>query len=98
MARRAAAPGRAVCEEARLQAADRALDGGRGEALARLVAAAPGIAAFATPEAVGRVFARGEAQARWSLLFYALWHAHHVLGVDATGGVEEVLAAAGRRG
>jgi asparagine synthase (glutamine-hydrolysing) len=70
----------------------------RGEALARLVAAAPGITAFAAPEAVGGVFARGEAQARWSLLFYALWHAHHVLGVDAAGTVEEVLAAAGQRG
>jgi asparagine synthase (glutamine-hydrolysing) len=70
----------------------------RGEALARLVAGAPGIAAFAAPEAVGRVFARGEAQARWSLLFYALWHAHHVLGVDAGASVAEVLAAAGRRG
>ncbi len=70
----------------------------RGEALARLVAGAPGIAAFAAPEAVGRVFARGEAQARWSLLFYALWHAHHVLGVDAGASVADVLAAAGRRG
>ncbi len=70
----------------------------RGEALARLVAAAPGVAAFATPEAVGGVFARGESQARWSLLFYALWHANHVLGVDAAGNVAEVLAAAGQRG
>ncbi len=70
----------------------------RAEALGRLVAAAPGVAGFARPQAVRAVFAGGDAQARWSLLFYALWHAHHLLGVDASGSVEDVLAEAASRG
>jgi asparagine synthase (glutamine-hydrolysing) len=37
-------------------------------------------------------------QPAWSLVFYALWHSHHVLGVAADGSVEEVLAAAARAG
>ncbi len=55
----------------------------RGPALARLVARQPGVAE-AVPEAeVLGVFAAAEAspQRAWSLLFYALWHTHHVLGV-----------------
>ncbi|ESQ85166.1 hypothetical protein AEAC466_05505 [Asticcacaulis sp. AC466] len=30
-------------------------------------------------------------QAAWSLLFYALWHTRHVLGLDAEGRVDDVL-------
>jgi asparagine synthase (glutamine-hydrolysing) len=37
-------------------------------------------------------------QAAWSLIFYALWHSHHILGVAADGSVDEVLEAAGRAG
>ncbi len=70
----------------------------RGARLAPLVAASPGIAAFASREAVAAVFAKGDGQATWSLLFYALWHAHHILGVAAGGDVEAVLAAAPRAG
>ena len=32
----------------------------------------------------------------WNLLFYALWHSHHVLGVDSSGTIEDVLAASAR--
>jgi len=35
-----------------------------------------------------------KAQAGWNLLFYALWHSHHVLGVESGGTVAEVLAEA----
>ncbi len=68
----------------------------RGAELAPLIAANPGIAAFARPEAVHAVFARAEGQAMWSLLFYALWHARHILGIPSSGDVEAVLTAASR--
>ena len=42
--------------------------------------------------------AAANSQAAWSLLFYALWHSHHVLGVPADGDIAEVLAAAARGG
>lgn len=67
-----------------------------GTRLADQVAASPGVAAFATPQAVRSVFATDDGQAAWSLLFYALWHAHHILGIDAEGDVAAVLAAATR--
>ena len=67
----------------------------KGERLVPLIARSPGIRAFAPPETVARVFARGDGQASWSLLFYALWHAHHILGVAPEGDVEAVLAASG---
>lgn len=35
-----------------------------------------------------------KSQAGWNLLFYALWHAHHELGIDASGSIEDVLAVA----
>jgi asparagine synthase (glutamine-hydrolysing) len=35
-----------------------------------------------------------DSQPAWSLLFYALWHAHHIQGVSAEGGVEDVLTSA----
>ena len=61
-----------------------------------LISRQPGVA-----EALGSDMAKGvlqesarHAQAAWSLLFYALWHSHHVLGVPADGGVDDVLAAA----
>lgn len=70
----------------------------RAARLAPLVAASPGIAAFAGREAVAAVFAKGDGQAMWSLLFYALWHAHHILGIGSEGDVDAVLAAASRVG
>lgn len=69
---------------------------GGGVRLAEQVAVSPGVAAFATPEAVRGVFATGDGQAAWSLLFYALWHAHHILGIDADGDVASVLSEAAR--
>ncbi len=65
-----------------------------------LVAAAPGVAEMASSTQVGRILAEPErhSQAAWSLLCWALWHSHHVLGVAADGTVEETLAAAARCG
>ena len=63
-----------------------------------LVAEQPGIAETFTKEDVDRVFSHLEKkpQASWSLLFYALWHSHHVLGVPSEGSAQDVLAAARR--
>jgi len=65
-----------------------------------LVSAEPGIAEAFTRADVQRVFTDPEKnpQAAWSLLFYALWHSSHVLGVPSDGNVEDVLAVARRRG
>jgi len=65
-----------------------------------LVLAEPGIAEAFTRADVQRVFTDPEKnpQAAWSLLFYALWHSSHVLGVPSDGNVEDVLAVARRRG
>lgn len=72
----------------------------RAASIAVLVAAQPGVADFLPPEQVRAVVgdAARRGQAAWSLVFYALWHSHHVLGVAADGSVEEVLAAAGKAG
>ncbi len=61
-----------------------------------LVSAQPGIAEIFTREEVHRVFSNLEKtfQAAWSLLFYALWHSHHVLGLSCDGTIDDVLAAA----
>lgn len=61
-----------------------------------LVLAEPGIAEAFTNDDVHRVFFDPEKnpQAAWSLLFYALWHSHHVVGTSAEGTVEDVLDAA----
>jgi asparagine synthase (glutamine-hydrolysing) len=61
-----------------------------------LVSTQPGIAEIFTREDVHRAFSdlRRNSQAAWSLLFYALWHSHHVLGVTSEGTVQDVLAAA----
>jgi asparagine synthase (glutamine-hydrolysing) len=63
-----------------------------------LVSKEPGIAETFTNDEVHRVFFDPEKnpQAAWSLLFYALWHSHHVLGTSAEGNVEDVLDASRR--
>lgn len=68
----------------------------RGAALARQVATQPGVAECLPQDQVFAAFseARNESQRAYSLLFYALWHSHHVLGVAADGAVDEVLDAA----
>jgi asparagine synthase (glutamine-hydrolysing) len=68
--------------------------------LEELVAAQPGIAETFSGDFVRAVLAgaAANAQAAWSLVFYALWHSHHVLGLPADGTIDEVLAEAGRAG
>jgi len=63
--------------------------------LGELVAAQPGIAEVMPGGRVRAAFAAAETspQPAWSLLFYALWHSRHVLGLDPRGDVGEVLAA-----
>ena len=70
----------------------------RADRLGGLVAAQPGVAEFLPAGAVRAVIADAAAnsQAAWSLVFYALWHTHHVLGLPADGPIDEVLAAAAR--
>lgn len=70
----------------------------RGKLLGELVAAEPGIAQICRPDAVRSLFAAGSDQgglASWVLLFYALWHRHHILGLDPAGDVLETLAQRG---
>ncbi len=64
--------------------------------LSELVAAEPGVAARVPPERVAAAFAAAERspQPAWSLLFFALWHAHHALGVDPSGDIATVLSEA----
>ena len=65
-----------------------------GKRLGRLLAETPAIREIARPEAVARLCASGGKRAgfaSWILLFYALWHRHHVEGADASGTVFDVL-------
>jgi asparagine synthase (glutamine-hydrolysing) len=51
-----------------------------------LVARQPGVASLCEPSAVERLFvtrSRRAGFASWVLLFFALWHNHHIVG-DAT--------------
>ena len=68
----------------------------RREALQPLLARQPGIAALFTAEDIARILgtARGDSQPGWSLLSYALWHSHHILGVPVEGDIGAVLGAA----
>ena len=68
----------------------------QGGKLAPLVAAQPGVVECFRPEMVRALFASGaekHAAAAWSILFYALWHQHHVLGKQAEGDAFALLAA-----
>lgn len=65
--------------------------------LAPLVAGQPGIAEAGLPDglvAASFAQARENPQRAWSLLFYALWHARHIVGVDPSGDIPTVLEAA----
>ena len=68
----------------------------KGSLIQPLVAGQPGIAEAFTRDNVARVFSHVEKkpQASWSLLFYALWHSHHVLGVSSDGSAQDVLEGA----
>ncbi len=72
----------------------------RAELLGRLVGTQPGVADMMPRAAVAAAFtAAAEAPQRaWSLLFYALWHSRHIMGVDPEGDVAEVLCEAARVG
>ena len=70
----------------------------QGSRLGPLVAAQPGIAEIADPAKVKLLFGdirrRRHSFACWKLLFYALWHRRHILGLPPVGDVFETLAAA----
>lgn len=73
---------------------------GRGSRLASLVAEQPGIQEMCNPDRVKALFAglgatpaKRDGQAAWILLFFALWHQRHVLGLPCEGTVEEALSA-----
>ena len=64
-----------------------------------LVAHQPGVLEVCDPRAVEALFAKKGKRpgfAAWVLLFYALWHAHHILGVRDSENVRDALEA-GRR-
>jgi asparagine synthase (glutamine-hydrolysing) len=69
----------------------------QGARLGALVAAQPGVAEIAEPSRVAALFRAADARHRdmaaWTLLFYALWHRAHVLGLPPEGDVFQTLAA-----
>jgi asparagine synthase (glutamine-hydrolysing) len=71
----------------------------RGAQLGPLVAHQPGVREICRPDAVIRLFrdagARHAGFAAWSLLFYALWHRHHILRLAAGPDVFATLGAGG---
>ncbi len=68
-----------------------------GARLGALVAASPAIEEIAEPSRVIALFrgaaGRREGFAAWTLLFYALWHRRHVIGLPPAGDVFATLAA-----
>jgi asparagine synthase (glutamine-hydrolysing) len=72
---------------------------GRGADLGPLVARQPGIQEIAHPDRVEALFRDirrwRHGFACWKLLFYALWHRRHILGLAPAGDVFETLAAIG---
>ncbi len=70
---------------------------GRGSELGKLVAAQPGIQEIAHPDRVealfGNIYRWRHGFACWKLLFYALWHRRHILGLEPVGDVFATLSA-----
>jgi asparagine synthase (glutamine-hydrolysing) len=68
----------------------------QGARLGPLVAAQPGVAEIADPKKVEALFRDirrwRHGFACWKLLFYALWHRRHILGLPASGDVWETLS------
>ncbi|MBT4933351.1 MAG: asparagine synthase (glutamine-hydrolyzing) [Rhodospirillaceae bacterium] len=67
----------------------------RSGQLGALVAAQPGIAEICRPGAVEALFSAGgkrQGKAQWTLLFYALWHRTHILGLPTQGDVFDSLS------
>ena len=71
----------------------------RGAQLGPLVANQPGVREICLPGAVEALFRspprRHQSFAAWTLLFYALWHRHHIEGMAPAS---DVFAALGSRG
>ena len=71
---------------------------GRGAKLGPLVAAQPGIREICLPDEVETLFANAVGKrpgfAAWTLLFYALWHRHHILRLPPAPDVFASLAVA----
>jgi len=67
----------------------------QGSRLGGLVAGQAGIAEMCDTDAVKRLFVAGDdnGHAQWTLLFYALWHQHHIVGTKSDGDVFDVLSA-----
>ncbi len=69
---------------------------GQGIRLGSLVAAEPGVAEIADPAKVELLFRNigdwRDGFAAWMLLFYALWHRRHILGLPPAGDVFETLS------
>ena len=70
----------------------------KAQTLAPLVANQPGIVEACQPDAVHRLFAsmdksadKKRGQAAWHLLYYALWHNHHICGFASDGDVFDSL-------
>ncbi len=67
-----------------------------GQRLGPLVARAPGVEEIAEPSRVIALFraasGKHEGFAAWTLLFYALWHRAHILGLPPSGDVFATLA------
>jgi len=68
----------------------------RRQTIEPLVCSQPGVAEMFTEQDVHRAFANLDRapQSAWSVLFYALWHSHHILGLPCDGAIDDVLAAA----
>ncbi len=68
---------------------------GRGKQLGELVARQPAIAEICEPGRVEALFqssGKHAGFAAWTLLFYALWHRAHLLGLPADGDAFDCLA------
>jgi asparagine synthase (glutamine-hydrolysing) len=69
---------------------------GKAERLGRLVAAQPGVTELAEPGKVEALFRKAEEAragfAAWLLLFYALWHRRHIMGLQPAGDVFDTLS------
>lgn len=63
-----------------------------------LLSAQPGICELSLQGAVEKALANPtkHPQAAWSLIFFGLWHSHHVLRIPADGTIGDVFAAAAK--
>ncbi len=72
----------------------------RSDTIVPLLQRHPALAGLVEPAVVRAAFARAaaESQPAWSLLFAALWHGRHVLGVDPGGDIAGTLREGARLG